>query len=305
MSRRDLPYESTRETLRRSLVGKGRFTWVREPRSPLAVTLWPFSQVLHAYALSDPVSGPARFPGLARGLRGYRDPRGAYRESVGRGKRYFDDNAWIGLAFLQRFAFTGDPYWRQRAQEVDDFLRTGYDPDTGGILWVEGGDTVNACSTGAAALLHAELGYPIDAELEFLAHLRNPDGLVRDHVRPDGHIEPSVYSYNQGLFLAAALRAGRSDLAAEAAEAGAAFFTVDRLWEQAVCFNAVYAKACLRAGQDHVIDEYAQRLHEDGRDDNGWFTGAGRYDDGKVLDTAGALQIFTLLRFPHLVDRVV
>lgn len=298
-------YESTRVTLRRALAGGGRFAVVHEPGSPLAVTCWPFSQVMHAYALSDPVSGPARFPSLTRGLNGYRDPKGAYRESIGRGKRYYDDNAWIGLAFLQRHAFSGGQHSRHRARIVDEFVQSGVDPDTGGILWVEDGDTYNACSTGAGALLHTELGGDIRASLHFLSALRDADGLVRDHMRADGSIDPSIFSYNQGLLIAAALRAGQQQLAQEASEAGTAYFTSDRLWEQAVCFNAIYAKAQLRLGAVKEIEEYADRLYESGRDEDGWFTGAGRYDDGGVLDTAGALQIFTLLRFRQLIDRVI
>lgn len=304
MSEHD-PYESTRRTLRRSLVGGGRFTWVHEPGSAMAVSLWPYSQVLHAYALSDPVSGPARFPGLARGVRAYRDRKGGYRESLGRGKRYYDDNAWTALALMQHLAFAADPARRDRVVEIDDFVQTGLDPATGGIRWVEGGDTVNACSTGAGAVLHTLLGHPIDAQLQFLSALRNPDGLVQDHLRADGSIEPGIYSYNQGLLVAAAAHAGDLQLAAEAVEAGEAFFTVDRLWEQPVAFNAVYVKALLRAGHTEQVRAYAQRLAQDGRDDNGWYTQSGRYDEGKVLDTASALQILTLMRFPQLVSRAV
>ncbi|MEZ5184735.1 MAG: hypothetical protein R2720_03230 [Candidatus Nanopelagicales bacterium] len=298
-------YESTRATLRRSLAGGGRVTWVHEPRSPVAVTCWPFSQVLHAYALSDPVSGPARFPGLARGLLGYRDPKGGFRESIGRGARYYDDNAWIGLAFLQRHNFTGGHASRQRAAAIDDFVQSGQDPDSGAILWVEDGETYNACSTGAGSLLHACLGGDISAGLGFLASLRNCDGLVRDHVTSSGTIEPSVYSYNQGLLIAAALSSGDVALAREASEAGTAYFSAERLWGQAVSFNAIYVKAQLRMGVTAEVTEYAMRLAESGRDEHGWFTCAGRYDQGRVLDTAGALQIFTLLRFEHLIDRVV
>ena len=47
------PHEHVRATLRRGLVGGGRFTVVREPRSALSVALWPYSQVLHAFAISD------------------------------------------------------------------------------------------------------------------------------------------------------------------------------------------------------------------------------------------------------------
>lgn len=294
----------TRATLRPSLVGRGRFTVVREPRSALSVALWPYSQVLHAYAICDQVSGPARFPGLARGVTAYRDPRGAYRESIGRGQRFFDDNAWVGLAFVQRHLITRGATSRARAQEVDSFVQTGLDP-SGGIRWVEGGDTLNACSTGAGALLHTILGGDVRPSLRFLSELRDADGLVRDHVRADGTIEPSVYSYNQGLLIAAARWADQPALASEASEAGSAFFTVERLWEQPLAFNAIYAKAQLRMGATATISAYAQRLHDEGVDDAGWFTRAGRYDAGRVLDAAGALQIFTLLDFPQLVSTAV
>lgn len=297
-------HESTRATLRRGLMGGGRFTVVREPRSPLSVALWPYSQVLHAFAISDRVSGPPRFPGLARGVQAYRDPHGGYRESVGRGSRFFDDNAWVGLAFLQRHMFTGGSRSKQRAKDVDEFVQTGLDSD-GGILWVEGGDTLNACSTGAGALLHTLVGGDIRRSLGFLADLRNSHGLVQDHVRADGSIEPSIYSYNQGLLIAAAERAGRTDLAREASEAGEAHFTAQRLWDQPLAFNAIYAKAQLRMGRREQIAQYAERLSDEGRDENGWFTRAGRYDDGRVLDTAGALQIMTLLEFPQLIPRAV
>ncbi len=296
--------ESARSTLDGSLVGRGRFTVVREPRSPLAVTLWPYSQVLHAFAICDQVAGPARFPALARGLGAYRDPRGAYRESIGRGRRYYDDNAWVGLAFLQRHLISAGGYSRHRAKELDAFVQSGREPG-GGIRWVEGGDTLNACSTGAGALLHTVLGGDVRESLRFLADLRNSDGLVRDHVRADGTVEPSIYCYNQGLLIAAASQAQQHDLARAASEAGEAHFTVDRLWQQPLAFVAIYAKAQLRLGVTATIETYAERLHTRGRDDQGWFTRAGRYDDGRVLDAAAALQILTLLDFPQLAARTL
>jgi hypothetical protein len=298
-------FDSTRAALRRCLVGGGRFTWVHEQGSPLAVTCWPYSQTMHAFALADMVSGPARFPGLAAGMTAYRDPRGGHRESIGPGHRYYDDNAWLGLAMLQRHAFSGGATARRRAADIDAFVRNGLDPDSGGILWVDGGDTLNACSTGAGALLHALLGGDIAPSLRFLEHLRDADGLVRDHVRADGSIEASVYSYNQGLLIAAAAASGHAALADEALEAGEAHFTADRLWSQPVAFNAVYCRAVLKHRRSAALDEYARRLAEEGHDDSGWATRAGRYDNTRVVDTAGALQIHALTRFPALVERSV
>ncbi len=78
------PHEHVRATLRRGLVGGGRFTVVREPRSALSVALWPYSQVLHAFAISDRVSGPARFPGLEYGLRPAAPALGQHTRAVRR-----------------------------------------------------------------------------------------------------------------------------------------------------------------------------------------------------------------------------
>ena len=149
------------------------------------------------------------------------------------------------------------------------------------------------------------LGGDIRASLDFLAELRNSDGLVQDHVRADGSIDAGVFSSNQGLLIAAAYRAGNAVLAREASDAGAEYFTAERLWKQPVSFNAVYAKAQMVVGRAHAVREYAVMLDAEGRDHGGWFTLAGRYDDGSVLDTAGALQLFLLLEFPHLMDRAV
>ena len=231
--------------------------------------------------------------------------QGSICRQSGRGRRYFDDNAWLGLAFLQRHAFTAGRASRQRAGDIDHFVQTGRDPDTGGIRWVEEGETINACSTGAGALLHAALGGDVTDSLRFLSGLRNAEGLVQDHIRADGSTDPAIFSYNQGLLIAVAYQAGDAVLAREASEAGEAFFTPAALWRQPVSFNAIYIKAQLRIGRSTHIREYADMLDENGRDRDGWFTQAGRYDDGCLLDTAGALQIFTLLEFPHLVDRVV
>jgi hypothetical protein len=77
------------------------------------------------------------------------------------------------------------------------------------------------------------------------------------------------------------------------------------LWSQPVAFNAVYCRAVLKHRRSAALDEYARRLAEEGHDDSGWATRAGRYDNTRVVDTAGALQIHALTRFPALVERSV
>ena len=58
-------------------------------------------------------------------------------------RRYFDDNAWLGLAALHLGR-------RDLAEEAFDFVRTGEDP-AGGVRWVEDATTRNTCSTASAA----------------------------------------------------------------------------------------------------------------------------------------------------------
>lgn len=270
-------------------ITRGPAGLVREPGSQLPVACWPLSQVIHAAALQSPDTVPRLF----RGARAYRRGDG-YLEFPGRGKRYYGDNAWMALASLQHYQLTGDLRALSRAQWVERFLRTG--AVDGGCKWVEGGDTVNACSTGSVGLVASALGRDAAPQLRALAELRRGDGVVADHRRADGSIEPAAFSYNQGLLIGLAHRCGEKRLLAEAVDAGAGYYTDERLWEQPVAFNAVYARGLASAGASmRRIASYADALWELGRDERGWFTGAGRYDEGKVLDTAAATQIFRLL----------
>lgn len=270
-------------------ITRGPAALVREPRSAGPVACWPLSQVLHAAALME--SGAV--VRLFRGARAYRRGDG-YLESPGRGRRYYGDNAWMALASLQHFSLTGDLRSLSRAQRIEHFLLTG--AVDAGVRCVEGGDTVNACATGSVGLVGAILGRDASPQLRVLAQMRRSDGVVSDHRRADGSLDTAAFSHNQGLLIALAQRAGDRRLLAEAVDAGSAYFTPQRLWEQPVAFNAIYARGLAGAGAPlQRIESYADALWEQGRDDGGWFTGAGRYDQGRVLDTAAAVAIFRLL----------
>ena len=56
--------------------------------------------------------------------------------------RYYDDNVWLGIELMRTWQLTGDPLALARANEIFDFLITGWDtegPAPGGIFWVEVG----------------------------------------------------------------------------------------------------------------------------------------------------------------------
>jgi predicted alpha-1,6-mannanase (GH76 family) len=221
------------------------------------------------------------------------------------GQRYYDDNGWVALAALQDHRITGSRQSLALAERLARFLGTGRRRG-GGFRWVEGGEALHACSTGAAALVLSMLGRDVEEDLWFLAGLRREDGVVADHLRADGSRDEAAFSYNQGLFIALAHQTGNRRLLAEAVQAGAAYYTADRLWRQPVAFNAIYARCLARADAPlGAVAEYADRLWSQGRDADGWFTRAGRYDQGRLLDTAGAAQLFVIVDEPERAGQIV
>ncbi len=292
---------------------------LREPAHGLhrsrASNAWPLSQVLHATALLRAIGVPAPFQPLLATLRRYRSGDG-YSAAPGGGPRYYDDNAWLGLAAIQGGQV-------ELARSVLGFVEQGWTPG-GGVRWREDLRSVHACSTGAAGLLAlaaapAASGAVGRAEraLAFLeGPLRRPDGLVADHVDADGRLEPTVWSYNQGLTIglhvelaARARPAGDLDRARELADATLQHFDPDDgLWHQPAAFNAVLLRLLLRlhaADGDprwpRVVDDYLERAWASARDpETGLFVGGGigRYDDGVALDQAGLLQLFALRVMP-------
>src|SRR5690606_13434322 len=116
----------------------------------------------------------------------------------------------------------------------------------GGVLWIEGGSTLNACSTGAAGLVAARLAGGDDplarGAVDFLLRLRDSDGLVADHVRADGSVDPQVFTYNQGLLVGLLHELGRTDEALEHARRTTAAFDADRLWRHPAAFNAILVR---------------------------------------------------------------
>ena len=73
-----------------------------------------------------------------------------YTPMPGQRRRYYDDNAWIGLALTQLHLQTGDAGVLEHARRVFRFVAQGQDAD-GGVRWVEGRRSRNTCSTAPAA----------------------------------------------------------------------------------------------------------------------------------------------------------
>lgn len=69
--------------------------------------------------------------------------------------KYYDDNAWMVLTFLEAYDITGDKRYLKRAEETQEFVLSGWDDQLGGgIWWHEGhkGGSKNTCANAPAAL---------------------------------------------------------------------------------------------------------------------------------------------------------
>ncbi|GAC1575156.1 MAG: glycoside hydrolase family 76 protein [Candidatus Dormibacteria bacterium] len=214
---------------------------------------WDPSDVPHAFA-SDPV--PSRFGG----------------------DRYYDDNAWIGLALVQLERLRPGTAGLDRARELFDFAAGGWDERTdaplpGGVFWVEQGrgvgrrnhdrNTVSSAPNAQLGLHLVELGAAgrdqVAAAERMIAwvhaSLPAPDSegqLFRDKIRDDGSIDAALWSYNQGSMVGAHVlrdRAGLSPDALASAEGIARAilaWPLPRLMGQPPAFNAILFRNLLQ-----------------------------------------------------------
>ena len=135
--------------------------------------------------------------------------------------RYYDDNAWFVLAFLDAHALTGERKFDRAARAALAFVLAGYDTRTGGgLYWHEQEKrSKNTASTapglvGTLAVAAREPGRPEPWSVQarrlyawLRAALRDPaDGLYWDNIHvANGQIERAKWSYNSALVLRAEL----------------------------------------------------------------------------------------------------
>jgi len=140
----------------------------------------------------------------------------AYFSSPDNDDKYYDDNEWMVITFVEAHAITGDARYRKRAEEVMKYVLSGWDDKLGGgIYWRQDHKSKNTCSNGpgaTAALVLAERGnerYYRDWAKRIVEWtnrtLQRPDGLFWDNIALDGKIEKTVWTYNTALMMRANL----------------------------------------------------------------------------------------------------
>ena len=264
-------------------------------------SLWPITHVLWAAAEVRALGGTPPIDDLRASLRRYRSGD-AFAATPG-GRRYFDDNAWLGLAMLRLGVVTAEPVWHGRAQELARFVTQGEDPD-GGVRWAEGSSSRNTCSTAGSAWLLLEAGAPnaravAGRWLDWLdTTLRVPDGLYADRIE-DGNVDPQRWTYNQGAALAATRLLGKPTDALRAAILHR--WPADLLWKEPPAFAAIAYRVLLEGPYDddlaRVWDAYLDRLVTEARDPgSGWYVagGVGSYDGRPTIDQASIVEMLAL-----------
>ncbi|MGH2539114.1 MAG: glycoside hydrolase family 76 protein [Actinomycetota bacterium] len=303
--------------------GRGALEVRERPGRRALAPVWPVSQVLAgAIDIADLTGTYDDVERLVIGLRRFAAGDG-YVPAPGHRRRYYDDNAWIGLCFAQLHLQTGEARWLRRARKVFRFVREGQDPD-GGMRWVERRRARHTCSAAPAAqlALRLHLADGDDVTLAFARRtlawldrtLRVPGGLYADHVDRHG-VNTALWTYNQGAPVGAHLllhlATGDEAPLAQARATGAASlgrFGPDRTWRHPPVFNAVWFRNLLALhtiarvdGLLPALDAYLARAWREGRGEDGLFTagGIGSYDGTPAIDAGGLVQQYALRAWPR------
>lgn len=189
--------------------------------------LWPFSGVLSAQVAryesdrSDAIKQEIR-DGVLKGLDYYYDKRNpsAYASYINTAKpsdRFYDDNIWVGIDFVDLYLLTSNEEYLDKAKEIWAFIESGTDSKLGGgIYWCEQRqESKNTCSNAPGSVLALKLYQATEDDQYFalgkaLYHwtkeqLQDPnDGLYFDNINLKGRVDSTKYSYNSGQMIQAA-----------------------------------------------------------------------------------------------------
>jgi rhamnogalacturonyl hydrolase YesR len=128
--------------------------------------------------------------------------------------RFYDDNQWIAIAYLDAYNRTHKKKYLQVSEMICRFMLGGMDTVTGGgMYWKEGDkNTKNTCSNGPGILVLLQL-YKITHKKNYLKtamavyhwtndHLQTPEGIYYDNIQTSSlKIGKAIFTYNTGTLL--------------------------------------------------------------------------------------------------------
>ncbi|HTR89896.1 MAG TPA: glycoside hydrolase family 76 protein [Solirubrobacteraceae bacterium] len=185
------------------------------------------------------------------------------------GTKYYDDNEWVAIELLRIYELTHNSDALGSAEAIMAFVMAGWDTEPelacpGGIPFSNSSENTerNTVTDGPAAELAVKL-YQLTANPQYLtfaqtayewvrACLLGPNGLYADHIGAQGKVAQTYWSYNQGSMIGAGVllyqathNAAYLYQARQAARAGLAYFTPERLAQEIPFFPSVYFRNLL------------------------------------------------------------
>lgn len=182
---------------------------------------------LVAAARIEPDKYGGKLSAYFKALDGYWDEKAeipGYEPGLTKGNghdKYYDDNAWLAIAFVEAYETNHNPRYLKRADATQRFVLSGWDEESGGGIWwheLHKDGTKNTCANGPAAvgcLALAKHEPKKAAELIQKARdivkwtneaLQDDDGLFDDRkVVATGEIKRGKLTYNSALMLRANL----------------------------------------------------------------------------------------------------
>lgn len=216
---------------------------------------------------------------------------------------YYDDNAWVGLDFMQEYGLTRQKSDLAHAEEVFRFAVNGWDTRTtvacpGGVFWEDAADsTRNTISNAPNAETGLEI-YQVTHDPYYLTWaermydwvrgcLMNSSDLYYDHLDDSGDVSTALWSYNQGTMIGAGtllfqVTGDRAYLeqAEQTASSSLSYYSSDgNLYTQPAVFNVIYfrnlfalAKIDHDPGYAQLAASYADTAWVRDRQSDGLFT---------------------------------
>jgi hypothetical protein len=195
---------------------------------------------------------------------------------------YYDDNAWVGLDFMQEYGLTHQRSDLTRAEGIFAFVVSGWDTRTtvacpGGVFWE---DVANSPRNTISNAPNAEVGlqiYQATHDPYYLTWatrmydwvrgcLMNSSGMYYDHLDDSGDVNTALWSYNQGTMIGAGtllyqITGNRTYLqqAEQTATASVSYYgSADNLYHQPDVFDVIFFRNLFALAKINHDPSYAQ-----------------------------------------------